>query len=166
MYVCSFAIVIETLTCLAAEAPSIHVVHQERTRSVLRVGEFFIEDLHDSQAGVKTDEISKSEGSHRNIGSQLHCLVDVLCSANTFVKSEHRLVDVGHQNAIRDKTWDITSGRACLAHAFGKLESRCKSCIICLKGSDNFDELHDGDRVHEMHANHLVSSLRNHTTDL
>ena len=118
--VLSLSIVIEALSCFLAETSSVHVVDQKRAWSILGVSELLIEHFHDGQASIKTDEIGQREWAHGHIGAKLHRLVDVLGCADALVQGENRLIDVGHQDAIGDETWDVASGGACFAHLLGE----------------------------------------------
>src|SRR5579871_221206 len=53
------AVVIEAALGLAAEPASFDVFHQERAGAVLRIGEPFVQNLHDGETGVEADEIGE-----------------------------------------------------------------------------------------------------------
>lgn len=159
-------IVVEALASFPTKTTSVHIVHQKRAGPVLAVSELLVEYAHDGQTGVKSNEISECEGSHGHVCTKLHCLIDVLCSANSLVEGKDSLIDVWHQDAVRDETWDITRRRARLTHRLSEFNSRLEGCIICLESRNHFNEFHDGHWVHEMHADDLVSAVWNNATDL
>src|SRR5205085_2875444 len=51
------AIVVEAAIALAAEPTGLDIFYQQRARAVFRIGEAFVQHLHDRQAGIEADEI-------------------------------------------------------------------------------------------------------------
>jgi hypothetical protein len=51
-------VVIETFARFLSKEASIDIVHKKRAWSVLRVSEILVEYFHNSEASVKTNEIS------------------------------------------------------------------------------------------------------------
>src|SRR3546814_19237750 len=50
-------VIVEAAPDLAAEPAGLDVFHEQRTGPVLRIGESFVEHLHDRQAGIEPDEV-------------------------------------------------------------------------------------------------------------
>jgi hypothetical protein len=57
------AIIIESSSCFFAKIASIDIIDKERARSVFRVSKVLVEDLHDGEASIKSDEVCKCEGT-------------------------------------------------------------------------------------------------------
>ncbi len=79
-----------------------------------------MEDLHNVQAGIQTDKIGQSQGTHGDIGSEFHCLVDVLFSSNSFVQGVYGFVDVRHEESVRDEARDVAGCRGLFGHFGGQ----------------------------------------------
>jgi 3-hydroxybutyryl-CoA dehydrogenase len=86
-----------------ADFIGLDIFHQQRTRPVFRIGEPFVEHLHDRQAGIETDEVGQLQRSHRMMGTEPHGGIDCLDRADAFVEGIDRLIDHRQQDAVDDK---------------------------------------------------------------
>ena len=107
---------VEAFACLYAQIASIYVVGQQRTRSVFGISKVSVEHLHDEEAGIEADEVSKRKGTHWDVGAQFHRLVDVLLSPNAFVKGVNSLVNVWHEQSVGNEARSVLRCRSFLSH--------------------------------------------------
>lgn len=153
-------VVVEALTSLAAQPTSIDVLLEEGCWAVLGVtASAGVEDLHDSEASVKTNEVSKSQGTHGYTSAQLHGGVNVLTSGDTLLQDVNGLVDVRHKNAIRNEAGEVLGLGSDLAHLSSEIESGIKSLLARGETGDDLDELHNWNRVHEVHTDDLLGAI-------
>lgn len=75
-----------------------------------------MQDLHDGQAGIKTDKIGKLERAHGHVCPVFHDVVNVLLAADTGLETYNGFIDVRHQNAIGKETRRVGRGGGDLAH--------------------------------------------------
>src|SRR6185503_6561988 len=101
------AIIVEAAARLAAEPARLDIFHQQRAGPVLRVGEAFIEHMHDGKAGIEPDEIGELERSHRMVGAEPHRRVDRLDRADALIERVDGLVDHRQQDAVDDEGGEI-----------------------------------------------------------
>ena len=162
----SFLLVfVETSTGFNPMISCINIIGQQWAWTVFWVPEISVQNFHDEQTGIKSDEIRKGKGSHWNIGSQFHSFIDVLFGANTFVKCKDGLVNIRHQQSIGDKPGDIFRSWGFFRHLLGKSTlshfirlGGLMGLVWGLKGSNDLHKFHDRDGVHEMHADNFVGS--------
>ena len=119
-----------------------------------------MEHIHDVQNGVKADEVSLLEWTHRCVRTKLHCTVDVFHGSYALVHGEDSLVDVGGQDAIRNETWDVACRGSHLIQFGGELFDKVSCFVRGLQAIDYDNLLHKGLGVSEVHSNHLRCSLR------
>ena len=118
-----------------------------------------MEDLHDCEAGVETDEVGEGQGTHGDLGTEEHGLVDVFSASDTLIECVDSFIDIRHQNSVGNKPWNITSSGACLFHFCRQVQS-CLVCVIrCLQALNNFYKRHNWYRVHEMHTNNFICPI-------
>lgn len=63
-----------------------------------------VQNIHDGQAGIKTNKVSKGKGTHRHGAAILHHGINVVSGSNTSLKGDDSLVDVGHKDSVGNKT--------------------------------------------------------------
>ena len=162
----SFLLVfVETSTGFNPMTSCINIIGQQWAWTVFWVPEISVQNFHDEQTGIKSDEVRKGKGSHRHIGTQFHSFIDVLFGANSFVEGKDGLVDIRHQQSIGDEPGDIFWSWSLFRHLL------CKSTLSYLirlgslmglvwglQGSNDLHKFHDRDGVHEVHADHFVRS--------
>lgn len=119
-----------------------------------------VQDIHDSQAGVETDEIRQSQRTHRNVGSVLHNAVNVLTATDTSLKADNSLVNVRHQNTVGEETGRISRDGWNFAHALDKRDSSVDSLLGGLQSRDNLNTLLDRHGVHEVGRDHARGGLQ------
>src|SRR5262245_37596206 len=61
----SARVIVEAAAALAAEVAGLDHLAQQRARTVLRIAQPFVQDLHDAEAGVETDEVGERERTER-----------------------------------------------------------------------------------------------------
>src|SRR5688500_5756308 len=92
---------------LPPQPPRRDVPLAQRSRTVLRIAEPWLEDVHDRDTGVEADQIGKRQRTHRVIHPEFHHRVDRFRSANTLHDAVDGLVDHRHQDAIRYETGKV-----------------------------------------------------------
>ena len=114
-----------------------------------------MEHLHDVQASVKANKIGEGEGSHGHIGSELHSGIDILLGGHSMLKGVDSLVDIRHEKTVGNEPGNVVRLCGGLAHVSGELEGRVESVLRSTEARDDFNELHHGHGVHEVHTNDL-----------
>src|ERR1700733_4056697 len=66
------AIVVETALGFAPQPAGLDVLHEQRARAVFGIGQALMQNLHDRQACIETDEIGELQRPHRMMGAKLH----------------------------------------------------------------------------------------------
>src|SRR5262249_45173214 len=64
-------VLVEPAAALPSQVAGPDHVAEQRARPVLRIAESAVQDLHDAQAGVETDQIRQLERPHRVVHAQL-----------------------------------------------------------------------------------------------
>src|SRR5918997_940025 len=77
-YLRELLVFVESSPALSAEPSSCHVAPQEWAGPVLGIPEAIVQDLHDMEAGIQTDEVGECQRAHRVVHSQLHDRIDLL----------------------------------------------------------------------------------------
>src|SRR6185369_1039521 len=89
--VSSGAVSVKTLPGLAAKMAGIDHFLQQGGRTVFRVVEAFVEDLHHRQHRVEPDEIGQRQRPDRMVAAELHAGVDLFRRRDPLLESEDRL---------------------------------------------------------------------------
>ena len=84
----------------------------------------------------------------------------VLARRDAFVKREDRFVDHRQQNSIGDESRIILAVERRFAHFLGKRANFFVSFVRGGDAADDFDELHQRNRIHKMHPDDLFRSAR------
>src|SRR4029434_483204 len=100
-------IVVETALDLAADPAGLDILHQQRARTILGIGQALVQHLHHRQAGVEADEVGKLERAHLRVGADLNAGVDRLDVADALVERIDRLVDHRQQDAVDDEGREV-----------------------------------------------------------
>src|SRR6202050_622455 len=162
-----FVVSVETAAGLASEVARIDVLFQQRAGTVLVVTQPTMHHFHDREAGIESDQVGELERAHRLVGAELHRGVDIGHAADAFIERVDGLIDHRQQHAIDDEAGEVLRCHRTFAEAIGERLSRA----ICLFGSreaaNDLDQLHRGNRIHEMHSDHFVGarSARAHPCD-
>jgi hypothetical protein len=119
----SFGILVKSSSSFLSQISSVNIVDQKRTRSVLRIAQVPVEHLHNVQTGIQTNEIGQSQGTHWDIGSEFHRLVDVLFCSNSFVQGVNSFINVWHEESVGDESRDVAGGGCLFRHFCGKSKS-------------------------------------------
>ena len=152
-------VIVEAASSLLSEPSSLDILDEERSRAVLRVTELSVKDAHNGEASVQTDEVSKSQGTHRHVGTELHSGINVLLGTQGLGESDDGLVDVGHEKTVGDETRHVLRLSSSLFHGLSERKSSLEGFIGGLEARDDLNQLHDGNRVHEMHTNDLIRTV-------
>lgn len=146
-------IVIKTLATLLAKPTCIYHFVQQNARAVLGVSSLSVQDFHDGQACIKADKVSKLERTHGYIGAILHNGVNRVTVTNTSLKTDDSLIDIGHQNAVSQKSRSISRYRGNLAELLAELDGGIERLLASLKAADDLNALLNGNRVHKVSRN-------------
>mmetsp|Transcript_126983 Transcript_126983/g.355640 ORF Transcript_126983/g.355640 Transcript_126983/m.355640 type:complete len:296 (+) Transcript_126983:135-1022(+) len=111
-----------------------------------------MEHPHDAQASVQANEVGERQRPHGHVRPQLHRLVDVLRRGDALLQHEHGLVDVGHQDAVRDEARSVLARGVLLAHRRAQGERPAEGRVVRQQAPDDLHERHHGHGVHEVHA--------------
>lgn len=109
-----------------------------------------MQDLHDGQARVDTDEIGQLQRAHGDIGSVLHDGVDIISAAHARLETDDGLVDVGHQDAVGEEARRVGGLGRDLAHLLAELERGVDGLLAGLQARDDLHALLDRHGVHEV----------------
>ena len=143
-------VVIKALAALLAQPASINHIAQVHTRPILGIARLLVQHLHDSQAGIKTDEVRQLEGTHGHVGAVLHDGIDRIAVADARLKADDGLVDVRHQDAVGQEARAVLGDGGDLAQLLAELDGGVEGFLAGLQAADDLDALLDGDRVHEV----------------
>ena len=119
-----------------------------------------MQDVHDRQAGIQSDEIGQRQRPHRMVHAELHDRVDRLRRRDAFVDGVDRLVDHRHQHAIGDEAREIAHFDRRLSHLLGQLARELVGLLRRRDAADDLDQLHDRHRIHEVHADDALRPPR------
>ena len=139
-------IVVEPAAGLLTEPAGFHILHEQRTRAILRVRQrpLASKHLHYGETGIEANEIGELQRAHRVIGAEPHRGVDRFDVSDTFVQRVDRLVDHRQQDAIDDERREILGiGRRsspCALHG-RRARGTGRSCRPARDAMDPFDQL-------------------------
>jgi hypothetical protein len=109
-----------------------------------------MQHLHNRQARVDANEIGQLQRSHGHIRPVLHDGIDIVPHAHASLQTDDGLVDIRHQDAVRQESrrvgglgWDLAHG---LAEGYGGIDGG----LAGLQAGDDLDALLDGHGVHEV----------------
>src|SRR5216684_5476559 len=143
---------------LAPEISRVHVLLEQRAGTILVVAEHPMHHLHDREAGVEPDQVGQLERPHRLIGAEFYRGVDIGYAANPFVECVNRFVDHRQQHAIYDEAREILRSHRGLAELLRQPASLLEGRFGSREAADNFDQLHRGNRIHEMHPDYTIGA--------
>src|SRR5688572_31311814 len=103
----SLGVVEKAAAGLAAQTARGNTFPQKRTRRVLVVAEALVQHAHDRDARVQADEIGECERPDRVVEAELRDRVDRVGLGDPVVERPDRLVDEGHEDAVRDEAWEV-----------------------------------------------------------
>lgn len=109
-----------------------------------------MQHVHDSQAGIQTDEVGQGEGSHGDISSILHDAINIFPGTNSGLQTDDGFVDIRHQDAVRQESGSVSGAGGDLAHALDESNGGFHGLGRRLKTSDDLNALLYGDRVHKV----------------
>src|SRR6516162_4602645 len=150
------AIIVETALGLATEPAGLDIFHEQRTRPVFGIGQSLMQDLHDRQAGVETDEIGKLERTHRMVRAEFHGRIDCFDVPYTLVKGIDFFVDHRQKNPVDDKGGEILRYRDLLAEPGHELLGGLEGRVVGCDAADKFDQFHQRYRIHEVNADEAL----------
>src|SRR6266571_6384036 len=157
---CSVAVSIEPLPRFPSQpARSDHLLEQWRG-AVFVLTEPILKDFHNREADIEADEVRERQGPEGMVHTQLHDLIYRFRCADAFLHAEDRLVDHRHQHAVRHEPGCVVHLDRRLAQRLRHLDDLGNGLVGGLEPANHFDERHDGNRVHEMHPDHLRGALR------
>src|SRR5262245_11812169 len=67
---------VKAATGFPAKMPRPHHLSEQRTGAVLIIAKAVMEDFHDAETRVESDQIGQSQGSHGMVHAQLHYRID------------------------------------------------------------------------------------------
>ena len=97
------------------------------------------------------------------VGAQLHSGVNVSSGGNTGLQQTNALIDHGDQDAVDHETGSLVDFNGSLAQFNGQILDLLHQFGRGVGAGDDFDQLHIGSGVKEMHTHHLVLQTK---TDL
>ena len=133
-------IVIEADTGLDAEPLAADHLAKERAGGILVVACVSIDNIHDCQADVQSDEVTELKRSHGMIAAQLHSCVDTGDIGNAGVLDVDCLVDHRDQDPVDDKAGSLVDLYRNLAELLGDLIDLCDILIGSIDAGNNFDQ--------------------------
>ena len=110
----------------------------------------------DVSANIKTDQIGQRQRPHRMFVSQNHGCVDVLGAGDAIGEHTDGFVAENDTEAAGGKAGDVPDKNRGFAHGGTGGLRRCDGGLGCPIVLDHLKQFHDGDRIEEMHSNHLL----------
>ncbi len=110
--------------------------------------------------GVVSNEVGKRQRTNGVVHSELHDAVDGFRFGHTFLQGQDGFVDHRAENAVGDKARGIVARQGGFAHLFCRFNNGLIRPVTCAVSIDDFNEFHDGNWIHEVHADDLVRSVR------
>lgn len=150
------SVFIESPPTLSTQPAGIHVTLQQWTRPVFRIPKSFMQDIHDRETYVKSDEVGQRQRAHGMIHTELHYPVDALSSRHPFMKGKDCFINHRHEYPVRNKPGRILAVECRLAQLLREGSSSIVSLIRSRHSANNLYELHYRHRVHEVHAYDFV----------
>lgn len=148
---------IESLARLLSKPTGVHHLPQPDRRPVLGISKPRVQHLHNAQARVQPNEVRQLQRAHRHVRPVLHDRVDAVPVADAGLQRDDRLVDVRHQDAVRQEARRVGRQRGNLAHALAELEGCRERRGRGLQAGDDLHALLDGHGVHEVRAEHAAA---------
>src|SRR5260221_6787758 len=115
-----------------------------------------MEIFENFQANIEANEVDHFEGAHRMIQAELDGFVDVGGGGDASFEHRERFVSDERIDARCDEAWGFVDDYGLLAHAGGDGNAGGNGFVGGLRRADDFDQLHFGDRVEEMHPDAAV----------
>src|SRR6266566_2756243 len=156
---CSVAVSIKPLPRFPSQPSRCNHLLEQWRGAVFVLAEPVLKDFHDRKTDVETDEIGERKWPERMVHTQLHDLIYRFRCADAFLHAKDRLVDHRHQHAVRHEPRRVVDLDRRLAQLLCDLNHFRGRLIRCLKSAYDFDERHQRDGVHEVHADDLSGPL-------
>ena len=118
-----------------------------------------MEHLHDGEASVETNEVSKLERAHGDVGAVLHDGINRVAVTDTGLEADDSLVNVRHQDTVSKEAGRVGRDRGDLAHSLAELDGSLEGLGRGLKSADDLNTLLHGDGVHEVGGDDTGASL-------
>ena len=112
-------------------------------------------DAEDGEAGVQSDEVGEFQRAHGVVHSEFHGEVYVGDAADIFHAGEECFVKHGHQDAIGDEAGEVGGADGRFAEFAGERFGSGHCDGGGFGAGNNFHQRHDGDGVHEVHADEV-----------
>src|SRR6267378_5189339 len=97
----SVTVDIEPHARFPAQAPRCHHLLEQARGPVLGIAESFDHDVQNRKADVEPDQIGHRERAERMLHAERHHLIDRFGRRDPLLHAQNRLVDHGHQHAVR-----------------------------------------------------------------
>ena len=144
---------------LSAKLAFFDHLDEQRSRCILLRAKAFVEDIHDVENGVVANQIRQCQRPDGVVHAEFHDAIDGFGFSHAFLERENGLVDHGAEDAVGYKAGRIVAGKGGLTHLFSRFNDGAIGCFAGAITVDDFNEFHDGNRVHEMHTDDLVGSV-------
>ena len=115
-----------------------------------------IKNVHNVDANVQTNEIAEMKRSHRVVSAKHHSLVDVFCACNAFLKNNEAFIDERDKDLVNNESRSFGYFYRFLAEVLSKLVDSFECFLLCVSTADNFDQLHNGSRIEEVHTDEVM----------
>lgn len=109
-----------------------------------------MQNLHDCQTRIQTDEVRQLQWAHGDVGPVLHNAVNALLVSDTGLEANNSFIDVRHQDAIGEEAGRIGRDGRDFAHAFAELNGGGERGGGGLEARDDFDAFLHWDRIHKV----------------
>src|SRR5260221_10847872 len=116
-----------------------------------------MEIFENFQANIEANEVDHFEGAHRMIQAELYRFVDIGGGGDACFEHRESFVSDERIDARGDEAWGLVDDNGLLAHAGGDADAGCDGFVGGLRGADDFDQLHLGDGIEEMHPDAAVA---------
>src|ERR1700716_609353 len=118
-----------------------------------------MENVHDVDADVQSDEVGQFERTHGMVHAGLHHGVDRFRCGHALHHAIGCFVDERHEHAVGDEAGRVVDGDRLFAEALGELHCGGKRCVAGLQRADHFHQHHYRHWIHEVHTHEAVRTL-------
>ena len=133
-----------------------NILAQKRAGTI-SLTESAVEVLENLKTDVQSNKVDHFKGAHGMVQAELDGSIDVLRRSDAFLQHVERFVADEGVDAGGDEARGFVDDYGFLAHAGGDGYAGRDGFIGRVRGTDDFDQLHFGDGIEEVHADATVA---------
>ena len=131
-----------------------HKVFQQWMGCIGVVVERTLEIQQDVSTDIKSNKVGQGQGAHRVLVAKHHGCIDVLGAGDTVSEHSDGFVAEDDTEAARGEARNVLDQNACFSHRLARFLRRGDGVLRGALMANQFKQLHDGNRIEEMHTNH------------